>query len=457
MAILPYQLTIQQPELHLVLPFLTDSFQIVNVTPHPVYVRVGDTQPANASNAHYTVFGGMTLALSARTDRYSLFYDVGLVGDAVSPLASVQILFMVNEQTVPYQSSILPVVEGTKQQIPTLQTGMGYGFILDARGYEYTAFSFDWAGNADIQLFIGVSKDGSFFNTWSVQHIVSLAGDPVRTIYVPNLYRYVSLTIGNLALADLQGASFLYNRLHTMPAVGSAGLPFTQDADGLLNVKVIGGGGGGGGDASAANQTTQIALATALNQALSSVGLDQLRVDVQSSALPAGAATLAEQQSQTALLGNMDPNVASTAANLALLVQALSSIATDALVIDGRNSYSNIQAGYWASYSSTQSDLNPGAGTIQKDLTATSAGQLWYVQSAWCYNATRGERSTIWLNTGQLHPLSQYKQPDTSTWHMINGLWLVPAGWKMSFTFYNVVAGDDLYWGVTGYKARLTP
>ena len=57
-----------------------------------------------------------------------------------------------------------------------------------------------------------------------------------------------------------------------------------------------------------------------LQAALTSVGLDQVRVDVISSALPAGAATLAEQQTQTTSLQLIDD-----------LRNALASVATDDL------------------------------------------------------------------------------------------------------------------------------
>ena len=53
-------------------------------------------------------------------------------------------------------------------------------------------------------------------------------------------------------------------------------------------------------------QTTALQLIDDLRTALASVALDQLRADVISSALPTGAATLAEQQTQTTALQLID-------------------------------------------------------------------------------------------------------------------------------------------------------
>jgi hypothetical protein len=73
---------------------------------------------------------------------------------------------------------------------------------------------------------------------------------------------------------------------------------------GTNTLKISGGSGGGGGDASAANQTTEIAKLTSIDNKITAVNTGA--VVVSSSALPSGAATSAKQDTGNTSLGSID-------------------------------------------------------------------------------------------------------------------------------------------------------
>jgi len=105
---------------------------------------------------------------------------------------------------------------------------------------------------------------------------------------------------------------------------------------------------------------------TALLDALHSVDTDELQVNVETSALPAGAATLAEQQTQTTALQTIDN-----------LVNALASADTDQLHVTGSDQLYS----YKGQYKEYHKSLAHAAGDIIFYTDQVPAGEVWFLTS----------------------------------------------------------------------------
>jgi len=162
-----------------------------------------------------------------------------------------------------------------------------------------------------------------------------------------------------------------------------------------------------------------------------------LQVDVQTSALPTGAATFAEQQTQTATLEL-----------IALIRNALQSVATDRLKVRGENQLFSILQPWrervaFVSTGATQTvDGSPvGAGTYRVVTTISASNQsrdgsrilLRYISG-----------STIVSLHSVLNPV-QYQIAD------VQGFWVLPPDAYIQASFYGIQAGDDLRLYGSGY------
>ena len=185
-----------------------------------------------------------------------------------------------------------------------------------------------------------------------------------------------------------------------------------------------------------------LAALEALLDALGSVDTDDLQVDVKSSALPAGASTLLEQQTQTTALQLIDN-----------LQDALASVATDALQVRGENQLFSYKGQY------LETKLTVSAGGVWEfcNGTAVPAGEVWVVTSLAAYN-TKGVSTTVQLTVFDgataycLRTVPGLVQLTSLDWQ---GHTYLVEGDILSAAFQGTANLDVLYLGIHGFKMTL--
>lgn len=189
-------------------------------------------------------------------------------------------------------------------------------------------------------------------------------------------------------------------------------------------------------------QTAALQLIDDLRNALGSVNTDDLQVDVKTSALPAGAATLAEQETQTTALQLIDD-----------LPAALASVATDQLQVRGKDQLFSIK-GVLAKAASG----NPSANNGFLSSPAVPAGEYWTVTTIAAGDATRALTRMLMMN---IHDAVGYQINDdvrafapaeSSTW---TGFTFLDPGDKIYVYYYGSLAADTVYLELTGFRTTL--
>jgi len=189
-------------------------------------------------------------------------------------------------------------------------------------------------------------------------------------------------------------------------------------------------------------QTTALQLIDDLRNALTSVGTDELDVNVESSALPTGAATLAEQQTQTATLEL-----------IALIRNALQSVDTDRLIVRGEDQLFSIANVVAESQQGTVSGAN---GYYDSD--AVPAGRYWVITNIVARDRTN---AITRIRLDFRHDGSNYTfheetiALDAERWYSWHGTLYLDPGDQVRVTFTGSVGGDTCHIILTGYAMTL--
>jgi len=183
---------------------------------------------------------------------------------------------------------------------------------------------------------------------------------------------------------------------------------------------------------------------TAILDALGSVDTDDLQVDVKTSALPAGAATLDEQQTQTAALALLDQ-----------LRGPLASIATDHLQVRGQNQLFSYKGSLGAITTTVISGTNGYCWSAQ-----VPADEIWHVTNV----STTDQTSPTTLHEHRAyvayvgHYFGQVRAaiPANERVHWSGSLWLDPLQQIRTY-FAGGVIGDTCEIILTGSIMTLEP
>jgi len=163
-----------------------------------------------------------------------------------------------------------------------------------------------------------------------------------------------------------------------------------------------------------------------------------LQIDVQTSALPTGAATLAEQQTQTATLEL-----------IALIRNALQSVATDRLKVRGEDQLFTFKASLDDRVYKTNADV------VINWLISTEvpAGEVWVVTRIVLYNDTSNTTALLLFYDAE-HPsrlIDQALNPPARTPLVVSTPIILEAGTDIVARLDGCTAGDDIYLMLYGY------
>lgn len=177
-----------------------------------------------------------------------------------------------------------------------------------------------------------------------------------------------------------------------------------------------------------------------------------IQADVLSSALPSGAATLAEQQTQTIALQLIDD-----------LRNALAAVAADYLrtQLHGWDGSAwqklNLLWGYSDRYAERKVNTDAAAGTNTLDFTAVPAGEVWVVNSIAAVDQNSAI-TAIWITAnlaGVNYFLLVQASPVAGTWYFWNGNIVMKAGDYIQVFFLGTVLNDDIDARACGYKMKV--
>lgn len=116
----------------------------------------------------------------------------------------------------------------------------------------------------------------------------------------------------------------------------------------------------------------------------------------------------------------------------------------------------NLIFGYNDRYVESESDLNAGAGTVEKSLSAVPAGEIWVLQAAHGLNSKRAAGVVIRVTDGtDFADLTTGLTPASVSRVCWSGEVVMKEGDYVHFFFLGTIAGDDLYWNAWGYKMKV--
>jgi hypothetical protein len=194
--------------------------QVINLTPFPIYIRLGDHLPAGSTSYHLVIPPATTTSTAIETDLVSLYMDATNLGTSTTLLRQAQIIFTRGEVNVPFQQMKLATQAGQTYAIPSMPSGGSTSFVFDARGYAALAVTIVAAAGDTLGLSVDVSADRV---QWvSLQSFLIYTGGTAAqqfTTFLINLFGYFQLTVHNDGLSDSLSTYMVINMLDAVPPV----------------------------------------------------------------------------------------------------------------------------------------------------------------------------------------------------------------------------------------------
>jgi hypothetical protein len=211
-------LTPQDKEAYINLGFTPVALQVMNPSPYPVYLRLGDNLPSSPTSYHYIIPPGQVLTLPT----YDVHFSAALWAQTVYQTSlltqNAYLYFYEQAATVPTTGAAsLGVQTGVQWQGSSLASGQSASFIIDARQYMAIMLMVIEQGIGAIQQVL-VEQSADTVTWQKVQGYYldpSLITSPLLT-YHPATAGYVRVTITNAGTLTFT-PQVIFNTLPSIP------------------------------------------------------------------------------------------------------------------------------------------------------------------------------------------------------------------------------------------------